>query len=283
MVGLGSNSLIQDAINANLESQMDDSEREVLQFDPLCLYFAEDYSVKDVDGKEILKISQPTIGDFLKYGESNLYAVIVPFTSNRTSYRLSLWNMGIDWNKVTDMWLFTFLTHFLNPEYTKFFFGDLDWSSFIVQERENSDGTKEQILYSPKHDITIDDDVREKICKYIQYMFNKFPPEPEYTNSKTLKKDLIAKDRQELIKRNKEMKVTGGSILLPLVSFCLNHPGFKYKKSELKEMGIAEFMDSVKRLQAYESTHALYGGMYGGFVDVSKMKDKEQLNFMRDL
>lgn len=283
MAGLNSNNIIQNVIEASIDAQQDDTEKEVLQFDPLCLYFAEDYIVKDKDEKEVLTIKQPTIGDFITYGESNLYAVILPFTASRTSYRVQLWDMGIDWNKVTDMWLFSFLTHFLNPEYSKFFFGDFDWLSLMPYEQKKDDGTTEQVLYSEKHDVLIDDDIREKICRYIQYMFNKFPPEPEFTNSKTLKKDLIAKDRQAMLLQKKNSKSNGNSFLLPLVSFCLNHPGFKYKKSELKEMGIAEFMDSVKRLQAYESTHALYGGMYGGFVDVSKMKDKEQLNFMRDL
>ena len=52
------------------------------------------------------------------------------------------------------------------------------------------------------------------------------------------------------------------STLLPLISTCLNHPGFKYKKNELREVGIVEFMDSVQRLQVYESSTALLKGIY---------------------
>ena len=63
----------------------------------------------------------------------------------------------------------------------------------------------------------------------------------------------------------------------------LNHPGFKYKKSELKEVGIVEFMDSVKRLQTYESVMALMSGMYSGMIDTKKLDLKEELNWMRDL
>ena len=63
----------------------------------------------------------------------------------------------------------------------------------------------------------------------------------------------------------------------------LNHPGFKYKKDELKEVGIVEFMDSVKRLQTYESVTALMSGMYSGMLDTSKLNLKEELNWMRDL
>ena len=56
----------------------------------------------------------------------------------------------------------------------------------------------------------------------------------------------------------------------------------KYSKKDLKTIGIVEFMDSVQRLQVYESTHALINGMYSGFVDSSKLK-KEDFNFMRSL
>jgi hypothetical protein len=69
---------------------------------------------------------------------------------------------------------------------------------------------------------------------------------------------------------------------MPLISACINHPGFKYKLKELKEVGIVEFMDSVQRLQVYESTKSLMSGMYSGFADMSKV-DKKLFNFMRDL
>jgi hypothetical protein len=67
-----------------------------------------------------------------------------------------------------------------------------------------------------------------------------------------------------------------------MVSFCLNHPGFKYKKSELKDLGVVEFYDSVQRLLIYESTSSLMKGIYSGFVDTSKI-DKKEFDFMRGL
>ena len=66
-----------------------------------------------------------------------------------------------------------------------------------------------------------------------------------------------------------------------MISFCLNHPGFKYKKNELRDLGIVEFNDSVQRLLIYESTSALMKGVYSGFVDTSKINNKE-FNFMRE-
>ncbi len=67
-----------------------------------------------------------------------------------------------------------------------------------------------------------------------------------------------------------------------IISALVNHPGFKYKLSELKEVNVAEFYDSVKRLQVYEQSTALLKGMYSGMIDGSKIKS-EDYNFMREI
>ena len=41
-------------------------------------------------------------------------------------------------------------------------------------------------------------------------------------------------------------------------------------------------MDNRQRRQIYESTRALFGGMYSGMCDLSKV-DKNEFNFMRDV
>ena len=43
-----------------------------------------------------------------------------------------------------------------------------------------------------------------------------------------------------------------------------------------------EFMYNIQRLQIYESTRALFGGLYSGMCDLSKVDSKE-FNFMRDV
>ena len=111
-------------------------------------------------------------------------------------------------------------------------------------------------------------------------MFNIYP-KVEKAKGKATKEAIIEEDRMNLnleIKKNKGSK----SMLLPLVSSCINHPGFKYKLNELREIGIVQFMDSVQRLQIYESTVALNSGMYSGMCDLSKV-DKNLFNFMRDI
>lgn len=270
------NSIIQDSIEQQLNEEKI-NEAEKLGFNLLRMYFGEDYVINDK-----IVIHQPSIQDFIDANsELDIYSVITPFISNTTSYRLQLWDMGIDWNKISNMELFALLLKTENLEHSRLIFGDIDFSTFNIYEKL-VDNEKVFTLYSPTLDIEIDETIREKMCKYIQYMFNAFPPEEEFTSSKTLKQDLINKDRQMVIKRSKEKTNDSNQSLLSMISFYLNHPGCKYKKNELREVGYFEFMYNIQRLQIYESTRALFGGMYSGMCDLSKV-NKNEFNFMRDV
>ena len=272
MAGIINNDLIQNAIERQLEEEVAE-EIEILDFNPLQVYFGDDYTVNDK-----ITIHQPTIQNFIDCGESNIYDVITPFITNTTACRVQLWDMDIDWNKISNFELLSTMIKSMKIEYSKYIFGNVDFSSFELYKR-NDDSTF--FLYSEKENLILEEDDVNKICKYIQHVFNAFPPEEEFTSSKTLKQELINNDRQKFLLRKKEQKEKGTQNLLSMISFCLNHPGFKYKKNELREVCIAEFMDSVQRLQIYESTRALYNGAYSGMCDLSKV-NKNEFNFMRD-
>ena len=271
------NSLIQQVIEQQL-SEEQYQEVEKLGFNPLKMYFGEDYIINDK-----IIIHQPSIQDFIDSdNESDIYGVITPFVSNTTAYRLQLWDMGIDWNKVSNLELFSVLIKSINFNYSKLIFGDLDFSTFDLYQKK-VDGKDVFTLYSSKFDLEIDEETRNKMCKYIQFMFSSFPPEEEFTSSKTLKQDLINKDRQKLIQKKKEeTENKNQQSLLSMIAFYLNHPGCHYKKNELREVGYFEFMYNIQRLQIYESTRALFNGMYSGMCDLSKV-DKNEFNFMRDV
>ena len=249
------------------------------EFDKLKMYFGEPYSVK-CDVGEIV-ISTPTIGDILQFGEKEFYSMLNIFISNPTSYRLQLWDIGIDWNKISDYELFCMLIKGLEPEATKLLFGDINFQSFVLYNKK-FDGSDEQILtlYSQEQNIEITEDTYKCIAEYLRLMFNIYP-KVEKAKGKATKEAIIDEDRMNLemeTKKNKKSK----SMLLPLISSCINHPGFKYKLNELREIGIVQFMDSVQRLQIYESTVAINSGLYSGMCDLSKV-DKKLFNFMRDI
>ena len=116
-----------------------------------------------------------------------------------------------------------------------------------------------------------------QIAEYIREMLN-IHPKVEKAKGKTAKRWMIDEDKMNALHRDEK----NTSTLLPLVSACVNHPGFKYKLQELREVGIYQFMDAVQRLQIYESSRALLQGSYSGFCDTSKVP-QDNFNFMRDI
>lgn len=271
------NSFVNETIQKQLEQEnLEPNNNLCSNVNLLKLYFGDDFKYKDK-----LVIHQPTIQDFIDFGEKVYYEAISPFVSNTTGYRLQLWDLGIDWNTIEDIELFAILVKPIDTDVSKRLFNGLDFSKFTLFKKElQSSQKQEYVLRSDEYNLEFTQDEILEISSYIQHMFNVFPPEPEFCSNKTLKQDLINKDRQTLIKNiNNKQSNTG---LIDMISFCLNHPGFKYKKNELREVCIFEFMDSVRRLQVYESTSALMSGLYSGMCDLSKI-DKNEFNFMRHI
>lgn len=252
-------------------------------FDMMKMYFGDDFVFN-----KYITFYQPTIGEILDFGEDNLQKAIAPLVGNTTSYRLQLWDSGVDWNTITDWELFVLLYKTMTPDITCIVFGRFDFTNLIAVKRVD---TESVVLGFPKFDdegnvidfeTVIDEVVYYRLCEYVRTIFNQHPKVQKAKGR--AKEVLIKRDREELQKR-KDSGV-GSSFLLPLISGLVNHPGFKYKKNELREVGYIEFMDSVQRLLVYEQSTAFLKGMYSGFMDTSKIPKKEleqHVNWLRDL
>lgn len=267
--------------------------RSSFEFDMLKMYFGETYEVADK-----LVISQPTFGQIMDIGEQDFYGTLGIFISNSTGYRLPLWNLGIDWNKTVDFEMFQMIYKGIDPKISSMLFEkikgidengetsmlDVDFSGFEVYTRqtppesEGAEPTEEVVLYNPVQDIVIDQNIYLKMSQYLRTMFNIFPKTERAKGRAT--KEAIIWEEEENAKKKKDEPYR--STLLPIVSSLVNHPGFKYKLEEMRDLTMVQIMDSVQRLQIYESATALMKGMYSGFVDSSKIK-AENYNFMRDL
>lgn len=272
--------------------------------DVLKLYFGDPYPIN-----EKITIYQPTIQDIIDYGESEFYALVFMFIGNTTYRKLFLWENGIDWNRMCDYELFVNMVRALPLEKTRIFFGDINFEKFDLyetgwqppeEEPELDENGKPKKLtatekrkklfekfeksytfYNEEQDIEIDAETYKHLVDAMRNMMKIFP-KTEYTVGKTSKELLITEEKEKIKKAERESTDAPVSTLLPLISACVNHPGFKYKSNELKQIHIFEFMDSVQRLQVYESTRALLAGGYSGFADLSKVP-KEQFDFMRNL
>lgn len=244
-------------------------------FDKLAMFFGEEYEVKGI------KISIPTIGDILKVGEENFYHSLFPFLYNSTSIRVSLWDIGKDWCEIKDIEVFSLLSSVQPPnnEALRLVFKNndmLDFKLIKIPNKNNNDS--DCFLVSEKQQIILTEDEYMMIAEYIREMLN-IHPKIEKAKGKTAKRWMIDEDKLNALQKSEEKNT---SSLLPLISACINHPGFKYKLQELREVGICQFMDAVQRLQLYESTRALWSGRFSGFCDLSNV-DQNEFNFMKSL
>ena len=168
----------------------------------LQLYFCKDYVVETPGSKKII-IRQPRISDFIKYGDKVVYEAVMPFTTNPTSIRVKLWDMNIDWTKITDFQLFSLLIRNSDNEYTPNMFGAIKFSDLrTVQVGENSE---DFILCDEKQDLIIDKEAYLKISKCIQTMFC-ITLKTEIVKGRYNKEDVYARnDLKCLIKKTMEI------------------------------------------------------------------------------
>lgn len=256
--------------NASMPETQKDSNTSIM-FDELKLYFREPFVVN-----KFITIYQPTVGDIVSRGETSVYASINPFVTNPTTYRLELWEQGDDWNKISDYDFFLAMRKSLTAKETQLVFGGYDFSVLHYAKRIEDEAI---VLANDDGEIVIDEQIYTVMCKYIRTMFSQ-SPKVERIKGKYAKEAVIEDEKK---KRALRKKTAGESVLMPLVSAMINHPGFKYDVNTLKDIGIYAFMDSVRRIQVYESSRALMSGMYSGMLDTSKIDTKTELNWLRDL
>lgn len=258
------------------EQKKQNLSKDKYHFDKLKLFFGEDYFVHGI------RISQPTIGDILKIGEKNFYTAISPFTNNSTSIRLMLYDLGIEnWCKIKDIEVYCILSQLPGRDYTplNLIFNDINFLDFKLIPYEDERSEKKLGLYNKKTNDLLTEEEYMEIAEYIRTIIN-IHPKIEKAKGKTTRDWMRQEDKMNMLNQNSNSQDT--SNLLPIISALTNHPGFKYKLEELKEVKIYQFYDAVQRLQIYEQTHALMSGSYSGFCDTSKI-NREQFNFMREI
>lgn len=248
-----------------------------IAFDKLQIYCGLPHIVDVESASGSIEIILPTVGDIVRFGQKKFDETLNIFTTNTTSYRLLLWKQGIDWNEISDFELFCMLYKQIDDEVAKMLFKDVRFSDFIIYGKKLND-VESIVLYNPETEVEINEEVYQNIAQYLRVAFN-ISPDEKITKDANLKAMYIKKDESALRRAELEPKDDTPS-LQPLISACVNHPGFKYNLKEVMDISITQFYDSVKRLQLYENTTALMKGMYSGMVDGSKIKP-ESYNFMK--
>ena len=240
----------------------------IFDVDQLQLYFGDDYVINDK-----IKISQPTIGDIVDFGEAQYFNVIYTITAIPSDMKSQLWDLGIDWMEIEDFDLFVMLAPTLQIEKTKLLFGDLDFTKLkLYKNRENGD----ILLADLDTGVKIDKMIYLRIVNYLRKVHN-ITPKIERAANKTTKQILIDEDRMR-IQTNKEKPFK--SYLLPLISSVKVRMG--YTKDYVRNEGFVEFFDDVSRLQIIHNSDHLLSGCYAGTIDMKKI-NKADLNWLREI
>lgn len=268
---------LQNAAEKDSEKKKSQNKKPKYHFDKLKMYFGEDYTINNIT------ISIPTIGEILEVGESKFYQSLLPFLNNPTSIRVFLYDtFHKDWNKTKDIEVFFIMYQLVqDKEPLKLIFKDFSFDDFVLISAKKDVLDKEYdhlALFNEEKNILIYDDDYLEIAEYIRTMMN-IHPKTEKAKGKTTKHWMLQEDRMKAQQNNDKKD---SSTLLPLVSACINHPGFKYKLEDLKQVNICQFMDSVQRIQKYEQGIAALHGIYGGMVSAKDIPN-DLINFMGDL
>ena len=232
----------------------------LLEVDELALYFGDPYVVNDY-----ITITIPKIGEVVKYGERQYYAMIQTITAIPSEMKSQLWDSGLDWTQLTDFQLFMMLAPTLSTNQTSILFGDLNFRALKPFENKENDTV---FLGDPETGVIIDELAFGKIHSYLCAAHNLNKKVEKAANEYT-KRFMIEEDRQKL-RHNAKQKYK--SLLKPLISSVKCRMG--YTLDYVKDMGLVEFFDDLNRLQIIVNADALLKGSYSGMVDTSKIPKK---------
>lgn len=234
----------------------------LLELDELSMYFGHDYVINDK-----ITIKQPKIVDIINWGESEYFSMIHTITSIPSDFKSSLFDMGIDWEQITDFQFFVMLCQDLTPDKTSILFGDLDFSKLkLYNHPQNEDMV---ILADKETGVVIDELIYGLITNYLCKLHG-ITKKVEHAKNKMTKQILIEDDRnRRKMNNNKPYK----SFLLPLVSAVKVRMG--YTKDYIANEGYYEFFDDIKRLNIIRNSDALLAGCYSGNIDTKKINKKE--------
>ena len=229
----------------------------------------------DIKVNDFITIKQPSIIDIAEYGEQKYYGMISTLIATPADLKSLLWDKyKIDWCKISEFEVFMMFCPNFTPNETGILLGDLDLSLFKSIKNEE---TSEIFLYDELHNYEIHEQDYQMLMDYISGMHGLKRVNKKAKNKYTWK-ILLEVDRNDKILAASKPYV---SQLKNLLSGMLAYPGFKYKRSELNECAIYEFMDTIQRAQIFVSSNALLHGIYGGMIDGSKLK--KDCNWLRDI
>ncbi|MCI8299244.1 MAG: hypothetical protein HFI69_02655 [Lachnospiraceae bacterium] len=235
------------------------------------------YRGKDYDLAPGITIHQPTLDEICDYGERAYWSMIYTLTSTSADLKFQLYDMGMDYTKISD---FTLFSNLLAPSCcqseTSIITGELDLTKYELAKNE---GSEEIVMYDFENDLVITEQLYLKFADILRRMHGLKRNSQLPANEAT--RQILIEDAREEYERQKETPYV--SQLKNLVSALINCPGFKYDHTRVWDMKINAFLDSVKRISKITNATLLLQSGYSGFGINLKEIPEKQLNWLGEL
>ena len=146
-----------------------------------------------------------------------------------------------------------------------------------MQRKDNGEILLCQIVNDEQ--VIIDEFTYNLIMDYLRKVHGVYKDEKIPANNTT--KMILIEDAREEFEQNKNKE--HHSQLVNLISSMVNSEGFKYNHSQVWDMKINAFMDSVKRISKIKNAELLLQSGYSGFGINLKEIDEKQLDWLGEL
>ena len=242
--------------------------------DELLAYLENDYYVGHI------KVHNPTLREIARAGEENFWNMVCSITATRYDVRLYLWSIGIDFDTV-HWWQMVCqrVKDKVLPD-CSLIMPDIDFRYFTVCIDKE---LEEMILYDPVHDIRITEEEFAALQEYWRTTLNLPVNDIRNGNAHTrkwrLERDLEKLEREQRLGIKHEFH----SVLKNYISASTNCAGFKYNWHTVRDLPINVFMDALTRVQMIKQSDNLIAGIYAGGISYKEMKNKERLDWLREI
>lgn len=251
---------------------MDIDREEYFNNDELKIYRGEDFVVS----KHIV-LHQPTLGEICDYSERKYYSMVYSFTATPQSMKAQLWQAGVDYTTINPYQLFLNFYKTFDKTATSIIFKNLDFSKFELKQTTEGNIVLYQVIDG--NPVVVDEYTYGLIVDYLSkvHFIERDLKNPMNESTKMI----LIEDAMDELRAASQKPYH--SQLKNLISAMVNSEGFKYNHSQVWDMKINAFMDSVKRIQSIKNANLLLQSAYSGFGINMKDIDKKQLDWLGEL
>lgn len=229
---------------------------------------------KDVKITKFLSIKQPTVEEVLLFGEKRYLSMVHLLTSEPFDMPYYLDQMGVDFEQITPFELFCIMIQGISHEETQMLFGDLNFSKFVVVQRD-----MDIILLNDKGEI-IDAGIREVIADNLRRMHCLPKNELKSCYNSFAHKLLIKKQKRDMEQAQKRIEMFGEKSELAALVSSLACEWHSYKA--VMDLTIAQFFDAIIRSGYKESAESLLASLRAGVLSSGSYNTKD-LNWRRPI